>query len=84
MNAKAMNAWVDEALALVPRAPGDQNAFRMVLATMLKNALGRQPENPGWSVADVVAVAAVRAKVTPQFDVALLAVSWPDTQGMRR
>jgi hypothetical protein len=76
----SMNAWVAVALELVPREKGDQNLFRMVLSAMLKNALGKKPENPRWSVADVAAVAAKRANVRLRYDHRLLAMTWPEAR----
>jgi hypothetical protein len=78
MNRDAMNTWVGAALELVPKGKGVQNEFRMVLAAMLKNALGPSPENPAWTVADVVAVAASRLHGRPRYDPSLVRLAWPE------
>lgn len=77
MKSAAINAWVGGGLALVPKGKGCQNDFRMVLSTMLKNALGSEPENASWSVADTVGIAVQRTGCQPEYDPALLSLAWP-------
>jgi hypothetical protein len=72
-----INAFVREALAFVPGDTVCQRNFRAALVTGLKRGLGAKPENPDWTVADVVRQAVERAGCQPDYDSRLLALAWP-------
>lgn len=77
---RAKAQWIADAVALVPRTGGLlQSLFRASLQHRLSNALGKRPDMPGASVADVVhaAMASVEADGVPRFDPALLTLEWP-------
>jgi hypothetical protein len=77
-----MNTWTSQALQFVPKGEIAQNSFRAALHNMLMNQLGSDPENPTWSVAETVDIAADRVRqfhpgFEPQYDAQLRELSWP-------
>ena len=77
---RAKQRWIANAVALVPRTGGVlQGMFRSVLQNRLSNALGKVPDMPDASVAEVVhaAIDSVRDYGVPRFDPLLLRLEWP-------
>ena len=77
---RAKQQWIADAVALVPRTGGLlQGMFRSVLQNRLSNALGKSPDMPGASVAEVVhaAIDSVKDSGIPRFDPLLLKLEWP-------
>jgi hypothetical protein len=75
---RAKERWIADAIAFVPRTGGVlQSQFRAALQIYLSNALGRNPEIPGASVAEVVRAAMEGVGGVPRFDPALLELDWP-------
>ena len=77
MDRSVVDPWVATALGFVPEGSPCQMELRMILNSRFRNHLGPNPEHPSWSVAQTVRAAVQSLGCGPEFDPALLALSWP-------
>lgn len=83
MTWKQKEAWANEVRALIPRGDHDQNEFRALVNMTLLKALGKNPEGLPQSISGVLEQAtkamrtAGRSSFEPNYDRALLSLSWP-------
>jgi hypothetical protein len=78
VNREEMNAWVSEALTLIPKGDLNQNLLRDFVSAKFKNALGPQPEHPEWTPAQIVQAEAARLGGNLSWDDRLRSLSWPE------